>query len=85
MANHNPITKLQVNDRYGSGETEVFNIGANFNNIFYNDTNDFSLMDLFNHYIDFLNSNLFAFYSDEDNLPDVDNINIWYDTTERDL
>lgn len=76
MAIHNPITKLE-------SQGESFNMGANFNNIYLDDNNDFSLLDLYNHYNDFLNANLYAAYGE--NEPTTKNINVWYDTTEVEL
>lgn len=58
-------------------------MGANFNNIYLDDNNDFSLLDLYNHYNDFLNANLYAAYGE--NEPTTKNINVWYDTTEVEL
>lgn len=76
MAEHNPITKLE-------SQGESFNLGANFNNVYLNDDNDFSLLDLYNHYNDFLNANLYAAYGNTE--PTANNINVWYDTTEEEL
>lgn len=76
MAEHNPITKLK-------SRGESFNLGANFDNVYLSDTNDFSLLDLYNHYNNFLNADLYAAYGNIE--PTADNINVWYDTTEVNL
>lgn len=76
MAEHNPITKLE-------SQGESFNLGANFSNVYLNDSDDFSLLDLYNHYNDFLNANLYAVYGNKK--PTANNINVWYDTTEVEL
>ena len=67
MAEYNPITKLE-------SQGESFDLGANFDNVYLNDDNDFSLLDLYNHYNKFLNANLFAAYGTDE--PTVDNINV---------
>ena len=73
MAGYNPITKL-------TSRNESFDLGANFNNIYYSDENDYSLMDFFAHMKSFLESDMFMIYSKEEPSKDHDNIKIWYDT-----
>lgn len=64
-------------------QNESFNLGANFDNVYLNDENDFSLLDLYNHYNSFLTANLFTAYGKVE--PTAQNINVWYDTTEEQL
>lgn len=76
MAAHNPITKL-------TSRGESFDLGATFDHVYLSEDNDFALGDLYKHYTDFLNSNLFVAY--KDSAPTADNVNVWYDTTETDI
>lgn len=76
MAEHNPITKL-------TSQGEYFDLGANFKNVYLNDSDDFSLEDLYNHYKQLISANLFAAY--DENEPGVYNVNVWYDISEENI
>lgn len=71
---NNVITKAEYN-----GNT--YDIGATFGNVFVDDNNSWSLQNLYEYLERFLKSPLFEYYGK--NTPELDNINIWYDTTIR--
>ena len=75
MAETNKVI-TKVENRQGT-----HNFGATFDHVFVSDNNPWTLMDLYNYLKDFLESPLFEQYGT--NVPSVDNINIWYDTTEK--
>lgn len=72
------ITKIKSKDSTNNDVT--FNLGANFDDVYYSDTNDYSLKDFFEYIQNFLESPLFIQYSKTD--PIVDNIKVWYDINE---
>lgn len=69
------ITKIQ--SKNSSNIEETFNIGANFDNVYYSDENEYSLKDFFEYMQKFLESPLFIQYSDSQ--PIMENIKVWYD------
>ena len=69
---NNVITKAEYNNN-------TYNIGATFDNVFVSDNNSWSLQDLYEYLERFLKSPLFEYYGE--NTPELDNVNIWYDTS----
>lgn len=69
---NNVITKAEYNNN-------TYNIGATFDNVFVSDNNSWSLQDLYEYLEQFLKSPLFEYYGE--NAPELDNVNIWYDTS----
>lgn len=69
------ITKIQ--SKNSSNVEETFNIGANFDNVYYSDENEYSLKDFFEYMQKFLESPFFIQYSDSQ--PVMENIKVWYD------
>ena len=69
------ITKIQ--SKNSSNVEETFNIGTNFDNVYYSDENEYSLKDFFEYMQKFLESPLFIQYSDSQ--PIMENIKVWYD------
>lgn len=69
------ITKIK--SKNSSSVEETFNIGANFDNVYYSDENEYSLKDFFEYMQKFLESPLFIQYSDSQ--PIMENIKVWYD------
>ena len=74
MTTYNPITKIKTRQ-------DTFNIGSSFDHVYYDEENDYSLMDFFNHVKDFFESDMFMIYSSQEPSSDNDNIKVWYDTT----
>ena len=73
------ITKIK--SKNSENTDEIFNIGANFDDVHYSDNNEYSLKDFFDYMKNFLESPLFIQYSNEQ--PIMDSVKIWYDTNEE--
>lgn len=72
------VTKIKSKDSNSTEET--FNLGANFDNVYYSDENEYTLKDFFEYIQNFLESPLFIQYSTEQ--PIVDSVKVWYDINE---
>ena len=72
------ISKIYQNSEENNPNKKIYDIGAKFENVYVNDSNGYTLAELYDYLKNFFSKGTFIMYSNTE--PANQNVKIWFDT-----